>query len=258
MQFRREAQSGRDRFPARILGGRRNSALTLADVYRTASAWRTAVKRQEDIRRLRQLLDGLPAAGDRSSAAVWAGRTAPLTQLETAGFAGTSAAATFPGWKPTRWNFCASGGCSGHKNSAEVNGFAPCSQLSRIFNCNSSSCSKVYSRFRCFHQFLFERRGGSPSAFKSSNLALGAAGLAGKPPLVQVGVGDLPPRRTRRRGTGLSAKGIPQRLQNDGIVHAPRPPAGPPCRAVPCAFPCRGWPERKPEPRSFLPTRLVM
>ena len=42
---------------------------------------------------------------------------------------------------------------------------APCSQLPKIFNCISSNCSKVYSRFSASTSSFLERRGGSPSAY---------------------------------------------------------------------------------------------
>ena len=75
-------------------------------------------------------------------------------------------------------------GCSEHKNSAEVNGVltpAPCSQLSRIFNCSSSNCSKVYSRFSASTSSFLERRGGRPSAFRSFALRSALPGLPESP-----------------------------------------------------------------------------
>ena len=83
----------------------------------------------------------------------------------------------------------------------------------------SSNCSKVYSRFSASTSSFLERRGGRPSAFRSFALRSALPGLPESPPLVEVGIGDLPSLRTGCCGTRLCAKGIPQRLQNDGVVH---------------------------------------
>lgn len=51
----------------------------------------------------------------------------------------------------------------------------------KIFNCNSSSCSKVYRRLKASTSSFLERRGGSPSAFKSLALRSALPGLPESP-----------------------------------------------------------------------------
>ena len=106
MQFRRERKSGQTVSLQEALETDGDSALTLADVIQDGFCMEDSCERQEDVRRLRQLLDTLPAR-ERQILLLRYGLAGqpPLTQLETAG-CWASAAATFPGWRPTRWNCC--------------------------------------------------------------------------------------------------------------------------------------------------------
>ena len=134
---------------------------------------------------MRQLLDGLPAR-ERQIILLRYGLSGqpPLTQLETAKLLDISR--SYVSRLEThalellrqRWDV------PGTKNSAEVNGVltpAPCNQLSRIFNCSSSNCSKVYSRFSASTSSFLERRGGRPSAFRSFALRSALPGLPESP-----------------------------------------------------------------------------
>ena len=151
MQFRRNRKTGGTVSLQEALESDGDSALTLADVLQDSFCMEDTCETQDDIRRMRQLLDGLPAR-ERQIILLRYGLSGqpPLTQLETAKLLDISR--SYVSRLEThalellrqRWDVPST------KNSAEVNGVltpAPCSQPSRIFNCNSSNCSKVYSRF---------------------------------------------------------------------------------------------------------------
>ena len=61
MQFRRERKSGQTVSLQESLEADGDSALTLADVIQDGFCMEDSCERQEDVRRLRQLLDTLPA-----------------------------------------------------------------------------------------------------------------------------------------------------------------------------------------------------
>ena len=91
MQFRRERKSGQTVSLQEALETDGDSALTLADVIQDGFCMEDSCERQEDIRRLRQLLDTLPAR-ERQILLLRYGLAGqpPLTQLETAGLLGIS------------------------------------------------------------------------------------------------------------------------------------------------------------------------
>ena len=91
MQFRRERKSGQTVSLQESLEADGDSALTLADVIQDGFCMEDSCERQEDVRRLRQLLDTLPAR-ERQILLLRYGLAGqpPLTQRETAGLLGTS------------------------------------------------------------------------------------------------------------------------------------------------------------------------
>ena len=91
MQFRRERKSGQTVSLQETLEADGDSALTLADVIQDGFCMEDSCERQEDVRRLRQLLDTLPAR-ERQILLLRYGLAGqpPLTQLETAGLLGIS------------------------------------------------------------------------------------------------------------------------------------------------------------------------
>ena len=84
MQFRRERKSGQTVSLQEALEADGDSALTLADVIQDGFCMEDSCERQEDVRRLRQLLDTLPAR-ERQILLLRYGLAGqpPLTQLET-------------------------------------------------------------------------------------------------------------------------------------------------------------------------------
>ena len=91
MQFRRERKSGQTVSLQEALETDGDSALTLADVIQDGFCMEDSCERQEDVRRLRQMLDTLPAR-ERQILLLRYGLAGqpPLTQLETAGLLGIS------------------------------------------------------------------------------------------------------------------------------------------------------------------------
>ena len=91
MQFRRERKNGQTVSLQEALEADGDSALTLADVIQDGFCMEDSCERQEDVRRLRQLLDTLPAR-ERQILLLRYGLAGqpPLTQLETAGLLGIS------------------------------------------------------------------------------------------------------------------------------------------------------------------------
>ena len=91
MQFRRERKSGQTVSLQEALEADGDSALTLADVIQDGFCMEDSCERQEDVRRLRLLLDTLPAR-ERQILLLRYGLAGqpPLTQLETAGLLGIS------------------------------------------------------------------------------------------------------------------------------------------------------------------------
>ena len=91
MQFRRERKSGQTVSLQESLEADGDSALTLADVIQDGFCMEDSCERQEDVRRLRQLLDTLPAR-ERQILLLRYGLAGqpPLTQLETAQLLGIS------------------------------------------------------------------------------------------------------------------------------------------------------------------------
>lgn len=91
MQFRRERKNGQTVSLQEALEADGDSALTLADVIQDGFCMEDSCERQEGVRRLRQLLDTLPAR-ERQILLLRYGLAGqpPLTQLETAGLLGIS------------------------------------------------------------------------------------------------------------------------------------------------------------------------
>ncbi len=102
MQFRRNRKTG-DRLRQMVMR-------TLADVLQDSFCMEDTCETQDDIRRMRQLLDGLPAR-ERQIILLRDGLAGqpPLTQLETAKLLDISRSYVSR-LKLMRWNFCASGG----------------------------------------------------------------------------------------------------------------------------------------------------
>ena len=91
MQFRRERKNGGTVSLQETLEADGDSALTLADVLQDSFRMEDACETQDDIRRVRQLLEGLPAR-ERQILLLRYGLAGqpPLTQLETARLLGIS------------------------------------------------------------------------------------------------------------------------------------------------------------------------
>ena len=85
MQFRRDRKTGGTVSLQEALESDGDSALTLADVLQDSFCMEDTCETQDDIRRMRQLLDGLPAR-ERQIILLRYGLSGqpPLTQLETA------------------------------------------------------------------------------------------------------------------------------------------------------------------------------
>ena len=85
MQFRRNRKTGGTVSLQEALESDGDSALTLADVLQDSFCMEDTCETQDDIRRMRQLLDGLPAR-ERQIILLRYGLSGqpPLTQLETA------------------------------------------------------------------------------------------------------------------------------------------------------------------------------
>ena len=91
MHLRRERKTGQTVSLQETLEADGESALTLADVLQDSFCMEDSCERQEDVRRLRQLLDTLPAR-ERQILLLRYGLAGqpPLTQLQTAGLLGIS------------------------------------------------------------------------------------------------------------------------------------------------------------------------
>ena len=91
MQFRRERKNGGTVSLQETLESDGDSALTLADVLQDSFCMEDICETQDDIRRVRQLLEGLPAR-ERQILLLRYGLAGqpPLTQLETARLLGIS------------------------------------------------------------------------------------------------------------------------------------------------------------------------
>lgn len=139
---------------------------------------------QDDIRRMRQLLDGLPAR-ERQIILLRYGLSGqpPLTQLETAKLLDISRSYVsrlethalellrqrwdVPSTKQRRGERCA----------------RPCAMQSAIqnFQLQFVQLFKSIQSVQCFHQLFLERRGGRPSAFRSFTLRSALPGLPESP-----------------------------------------------------------------------------
>ena len=98
MQFRRERKSGQTVSLQEALEADGDSALTLADVIQDGFCMEDSCERQEDVRRLRQLLDTLPAR--ELTAAVRAGRAAAPDPAGDRRVAGHQPQLRFPAGDP--------------------------------------------------------------------------------------------------------------------------------------------------------------
>ena len=91
MQFRRERKSGSTVSLQETLEADGESALTLADVLQDSFCMEDSCERQEDIRRVRQLLETLPARERQILLLRYGlGGQPPMTQLEAARILGIS------------------------------------------------------------------------------------------------------------------------------------------------------------------------
>lgn len=91
MQFRRDRKSGATVSLQEGLEADGESALTLADVLQDSFCMEEACERQDDTRRVRLLLETLPARERQILLLRYGlGGQAPLTQLEVAGMLGIS------------------------------------------------------------------------------------------------------------------------------------------------------------------------
>ena len=91
MQFRRERKSGQTVSLQETLEADGDSALTLADVIQDGFCMEDSCERQEDIRRVRQLLETLPARERQILLLRYGlGGQPPMTQLEAARILGIS------------------------------------------------------------------------------------------------------------------------------------------------------------------------
>ena len=91
MQFRRERKTGQTVSLQETLEADGESALTLADVLQDSFCMEDSCERQEDIRRVRQLLDTLPARERQILLLRYGlGGQPPMTQLEAARILGIS------------------------------------------------------------------------------------------------------------------------------------------------------------------------
>ena len=215
MQFRRNRKTGGTVSLQEALESDGDSALTLADVLQDSFCMEDTCETQDDIRRMRQLLDGLPAR-ERQIILLRYGLSGqpPLTQLETAKLLDISR--SYVSRLEThalellrqRWMFRAQKQRRGERCAH------PCAMQSAIqnFQLQFVQLFKSIQSIQRFHQLLFGKTRRQAQRVQKLCLALGAARPAGKPPLVEVGIGDLPSFRAGRCGTRLSAKGIPQRL----------------------------------------------
>ena len=171
MQFRRERKSGQTVSLQEALEADGDSALTLADVIQDGFCMEDSC----------EAAGGCPAAAAAAghsarpgaadlTAAVRAGRTAAPDPAGDRRAAGHQPQLCFPAGDPR-----AGTAAAGVGQTQLV--FHSC----KIFNCNSSSCSKVYRRLKASTSSFLERRGGSPSAFKSLALRSALPGLPESP-----------------------------------------------------------------------------
>mgnify|MGYP000066731263 CR=1 FL=1 len=116
MQFRRNRKTGGTVSLQEALESDGDSALTLADVLQDSFCMEDTCETQDDIRRMRQLLDGLPAR-ERQIILLRYGLSGqpPLTQLETAKAAGHQPQLCFPSGNSCAGTSAPAVGCSGHK-----------------------------------------------------------------------------------------------------------------------------------------------
>ena len=172
MQFRRERKSGQTVSLQESLEADGDSALTLADVIQDSFCMGETAVGGRRMSWLRQLLDTLPAR-ERQILLLRYGLAGqpPLTQLETAGLLGISHLPRF------QLETHALELAARRRREAKRLVFTHL----KIFNCNSSSCSKVYSRLKASTSSFLERRGGSSSAFKSLALRSALPGLPESP-----------------------------------------------------------------------------
>ena len=118
MHFRRERRNGVVvSLQETLEAGKEDSALTLSDVLQDGFCMEDACERQDEARRLRRLIEGLPAR-ERKLILLRYGLAGqpPLTQLETAQCS-RSAEVMSQGSRPTHWNICAKAGFKNHREN---------------------------------------------------------------------------------------------------------------------------------------------
>ena len=71
-----------------------------------------------------------------------------------------------------------------------------------------------------FHQLFFREPGRQAESAEQLCFPLSRARCTRKPPLIEVGISNLPPLRLCRGNASFFAQSVPERLQNEGIVHA--------------------------------------
>ena len=118
MHFRRERRNGVVvSLQETLEAGKEDSALTLSDVLQDGFCMEDACERQDEARRLRRLIEGLPAR-ERKLILLRYGLAGqpPLTQLETESCS-RSAEVMSQGSRPTHWNSCAKAGFKNHREN---------------------------------------------------------------------------------------------------------------------------------------------
>ena len=79
---------------------------------------------------------------------------------------------------------------------------------------------KTVQTVQRLHQLLFGEARRQAQRVEELCFPLRAACRAGKTPIVQVGIGDLPSLRAGGCRIGLRAQCLPQNLDHNGVVHA--------------------------------------
>ena len=118
MHFRRERRNGVVvSLQETLEAGKEDSALTLSDVLQDGFCMEDACERQDEARRLRRLIEGLPAR-ERKLILLRYGLAGqpPLTQLETAQLLQISRSYVSSS-RPTHWNICAKAGFKNHREN---------------------------------------------------------------------------------------------------------------------------------------------
>ena len=179
MHFRRERKSGTTvSLQETLEAGKDDTALTLSDVLQDGFCMEDSCEQQDEARRLRQLIEGLPAR-ERKLILLRYGRS---TAADPAG--NRKAAADQP-------ELCFPPGDPRAGTAAGRVGRMPVKILTFIAECfhteaknaawNASSSSNRYRRFSASTSSFFERRGGRPKALSSAYFRSALPGVPESP-----------------------------------------------------------------------------